>query len=267
MKNPAPVVLFMIQEYEWIPALTGLLSELGVRVERVDSIRELQERWTKDSPDWVVVDAALSRVLAAHLTLPRGGTSTSPGLVIVSESLRENLAEVERRLARFASSVRTLSPVEVFGEISRSLQRKLPRPGATKAEPATILCVDDDPLYLKALARRLTLHGYRVLESPSASEALEAAFRARPDLAIVDILMPGTDGLELTERFSRLSSGPLPVVLLTGVDSEEAALEGFRRGARYLLRKSCDPNKVLDVVDYFVGDLDDQERRAIKERL
>src|SRR6185295_10925508 len=107
MKHHSPLVLFMIQEYDWVPALIGLLSDLGIRVERVDSIRELQERWTEETPAWIVVDGALSRVLAAHLSMPAPDGRESPGMLIVSDGLREGPADVERRLARYASPVKT----------------------------------------------------------------------------------------------------------------------------------------------------------------
>jgi CheY-like chemotaxis protein len=267
MKHAGPAVLFMIQDYEWMPPLEGRLSGLGILTDRVDSIRELNERWTLEPPDWVVVEADLARVMAAHLAPSAWDRSAGPSILIVSERPQEDLGEVERRLGSFSPSVRIVSSGMLFEEITGSLQRKLPKTAPSRGFPATILCVDDDTLYLKALARRLTRYGYRVHVSASASQALEAAVLLRPTLAIVDIMMPGMDGLELTERFSRMSTGPLPVVLLTGLDSEESALEGFRRGARYLLRKGCDPGKVLDVIDYFVGDLDDRKRQALKERL
>lgn len=136
----------------------------------------------------------------------------------------------------------------------------------TNAEPL-ILCVDDDSPYLRSLERTLSRHGYRVQSCGSASDALEAAARNRPDLAIVDIMMPGMDGIELTGRLSRWDGGPIPVVLLTGLSSQESLYQGFTEGARYLLEKPCEPRKILDVVDYFAGDLDEEERRKLKERL
>jgi DNA-binding response OmpR family regulator len=267
MIDSAPAVLLMIQDYDWMPQLEGRLRQSGIRVDRVDSIRELEERWTRESPDWIVVGADVSGVVAAHLAPPASNRNSDSSILVVSENFQQDQGETQRKLGHLSPSVRIVSPEMVFGEISGSLQGKLLKGVPSGRYPATILCVDDDPLYLRGLTRRLTRYGYRVHASPSSTQALEAAVLLRPTLAIVDIRMPGMDGLELTERFSEMSTGPLPVVLLTGLDSEQTALEGFRRGARYLLRKSCNPGKVLDVVDYFVGDLNEREREALKERL
>lgn len=135
-----------------------------------------------------------------------------------------------------------------------------------RTEPL-ILCVDDDTPYLRSLERSLTRHGYRVLACGSASDALEAVSKDRPALAIVDIMMPGMGGLELTGRLSHWAGGSIPVVLLTGLSSDETLYHGFTEGARYVIEKACEPAKILDVVDYFAGDLDPEGRRKLKERL
>jgi two-component system OmpR family response regulator len=136
-----------------------------------------------------------------------------------------------------------------------------------KCTEPLILCVDDESPYLRSLERTLARHGYRVLACASASDALETVSKVRPALAVVDIMMPGMDGLELTHRLSHWDGGPIPVVLLTGLVSEETRYRGFAEGASYLVEKPCEPARLLEVVDYFAGDLDAEARRKLKERL
>ena len=130
-----------------------------------------------------------------------------------------------------------------------------------------ILCVDDDSPYLRSHERTLARHGYRVRACGSASDALDAVSQDRPALAVVDIMMPGMDGLELSHHLSPWDGGPIPVVLLRGLVSEETRYRGFAEGARYRVEKPCEPARILDVVDYFAGDLDREERLRLKERL
>ncbi|MBI3857841.1 MAG: response regulator [Planctomycetes bacterium] len=120
---------------------------------------------------------------------------------------------------------------------------------------------------MRSLDRDLTRHGYEVLTAGSARQALESVSRFRPSLALVDIMMPGMDGLELADKLSHRKSGAIPVVLLTALDSEETVYQGFSRGARYLIHKTREADKLLDVVDFFVGDLSDEEREALKTKL
>lgn len=135
-----------------------------------------------------------------------------------------------------------------------------------KPEPL-VLCVDDDSRYLKSLTRSLSGRGYRVQAFESGRRALESIERDRPAVAVVDVMMPDMDGLELTRRLTHLDGSPIPVVLLTGWPSEETTYRGYFEGARYLIEKPCEPEKILDAVDYFAGDLSDEEREALKERL
>jgi FixJ family two-component response regulator len=135
-----------------------------------------------------------------------------------------------------------------------------------KPEPL-ILCVDDDSRYLNSLSRSLAEHGYRIHAFESGRRALDSIHEERPAAAVVDIMMPDMDGLELTRCLTHQKDGPIPVVLLTGWPSEEMTYRGFFEGARYLIEKPCEPSRILDAVDYFAADLTDQERQALKERL
>jgi CheY-like chemotaxis protein len=131
----------------------------------------------------------------------------------------------------------------------------------------SVLCVDDDLAYLRSLARLLSRAGYRVSAFDDAERALDAIPWVRPDVALVDIMLPGMCGLDLAERIREQSKGRIPVVFLTGLDSDEAFYEGHQHGASYLVEKTETPQKLLDVVQVLAGDLDPAEREALKAKL
>ncbi len=83
---------------------------------------------------------------------------------------------------------------------------------------ATILVVEDHPLNMKLTRKLLTSAGYRVLEAPDAEAGLTAAHEAHPDLILMDIQLPGMDGLEATRN---IKSDPelcaIPVIALTAL--------------------------------------------------
>lgn len=139
----------------------------------------------------------------------------------------------------------------------------------TSREPPSraplLLCVDDDPLFLRSLGRTLGRRGYRIVPCESADQALKSLRRARPDLAIVDVMMPGMDGLELMDTLTQRNR--VPVILLSALTTDEVCYEGHRRGAAFCLTKPCEPDRLLDAVDYLVGDLTEEDRRILKERL
>jgi DNA-binding response OmpR family regulator len=146
-------------------------------------------------------------------------------------------------------------------------------PGRLGAEPVpaptshTVLCVDDDATYLHSLSRFLKRRGYKVYGYESAREALAMLPEIRPELVIVDIMMPGMDGLTLTRRIHEDSKGKVPVVVLTALDSKETYRRSKESGASYCLTKPCKPEDFLNVVDFIAGDLDPEERELLRNRV
>lgn len=97
----------------------------------------------------------------------------------------------------------------------------------TPVRPA-ILLVDDDTSLLGTLSRRLTREGFDVTTAPSGPAALSALERGWPTVVVIDLMMPGMDGMELARRIKRLADLPIIVVsAVTADDSKVGALEEF----------------------------------------
>lgn len=127
--------------------------------------------------------------------------------------------------------------------IARDLARSVAAPAAAaQAEPGRILVVDDTPSSRELLARRLTREGHMVSQAGSGREAL-ALLAALPfDLALVDILMPDMNGIELLARLKedeRLRE--LAVVMVSGLRESEAVVRCIEAGALDYLPKPVDP--------------------------
>jgi DNA-binding response OmpR family regulator len=93
----------------------------------------------------------------------------------------------------------------------------------------TILITDDDPDLLFTLGMQLEADGYQVLSAPSGHVALSLAEKTLPQLAVVDLVMPGMDGFELARRLKRL--GDVPIIMLTALDDEESKVRGLEEYA------------------------------------
>jgi DNA-binding response OmpR family regulator len=107
----------------------------------------------------------------------------------------------------------------------------------------TILVVDDEPKIV-ALARDYLEHaGFAVLTAPDGPAAVEAARRNRPDLVVLDLGLPGLDGLDVTREIRRDSS--LPIVMLTARDDEVDKLVGLELGADDYLTKPFSPRELV----------------------
>jgi two-component system response regulator MprA len=94
---------------------------------------------------------------------------------------------------------------------------------------ANILVVDDDPKITQLLKRALSLEGYSVQTASSGAAGLEEVRVQEPDLVILDVLMPGIDGIEVCRRIR--SAGDTPVLLLTAKDEVADRVKGLDSGA------------------------------------
>jgi len=103
---------------------------------------------------------------------------------------------------------------------------------------ATILVIDDDELVSRTLQRALKVYGHQVMVANSGAEGLKLARRHRPDMFVLDIMMPGTDGYQVCRQ---IRGDPLladlPVLFLTAKAKDEDKIEGFRAGADDYLSK------------------------------
>ena len=102
----------------------------------------------------------------------------------------------------------------------------------------TILVIDDDELVSRTLQRALKLYDYQVMVANSGAEGLHVARRHRPDLLVLDVIMPGTDGYQVCRQ---VRGDPLlkevPILFLTAKSKDEDKIEGFRAGGDDYLAK------------------------------
>ncbi len=121
------------------------------------------------------------------------------------------------------------------------------------AEAAAILIVDDDAAVCWALEQVLRSQGYRVAIAADAAAARRMVRRARPDLVITDVRMPGESGLDLLAGLKQEYPG-LPVVVTTAHGTMETAIEAVARGAFDYLPKPLDLDRTLDLVKRALGE-------------
>ncbi|MEI9898097.1 MAG: response regulator [Chthoniobacter sp.] len=106
--------------------------------------------------------------------------------------------------------------------------------------------MDDEPANIGALAETLADEGYRVLAAISGQAALKSAAKAMPDLILLDICMPGMDGVETCRRLkSDPRTAALPVLFLTANDSTQSLVEGLKAGGVDYITKPFQVEEVL----------------------
>src|ERR1043166_1424783 len=107
-----------------------------------------------------------------------------------------------------------------------------------------VLVVDDDRAVREALERALQLHGYEVALASDGDSALAAVEARTPDALVLDVMMPGLDGLDVTHRLRR-QGNRVPILLLTARDAVGDRVEGLDAGADDYLPKPYDLEELL----------------------
>jgi len=95
--------------------------------------------------------------------------------------------------------------------------------------PRTVLVVEDEPTLATAIAQRITAEGWTTRVAGDGASAVQAALQLKPDLVIMDIMLPVMDGLEATKRI--VAERPVPVLILTARDDETDKVIGLGAGA------------------------------------
>ncbi len=114
------------------------------------------------------------------------------------------------------------------------------------AEPAKILIADDDPHIRRILQFLLEQAGYRVLAACDGREALALVVQERPDLALLDLMMPHLDGFAVLEQIRQdREVCRLPVIMLTAHDRTSSRIRGLRGGANDYVAKPFDQEELL----------------------
>ena len=107
---------------------------------------------------------------------------------------------------------------------------------------ATVLVVDDEPIVREVVVKYLEREGHTTLEAGDGDEARALLERGEPDLVVLDVMLPGTDGLELC-RWIR-SRSELPVILLTARGEEADRIVGLELGADDYVTKPFSPREL-----------------------
>ena len=118
------------------------------------------------------------------------------------------------------------------------------QPDGTPAPEARLLVVDDEPNIVELLSASLRYAGFEVDVARSGTEALQVARRTRPDLLVLDVMMPGMDGFDVVRRL-RAEGLRFPVLFLTARDSTEDKISGLTLGGDDYVTKPFSLEEVI----------------------
>jgi len=114
----------------------------------------------------------------------------------------------------------------------------------------TILIIEDDKFLRELIARKLTEEGFGVSEAVDGEEGIKKIKEEKPDLVLLDLILPGIDGFEVLSQMreeSALSS--IPVIILSNLGQKEDVEKGLKMGAvDYLIKAHFTPGEIIDKI-------------------
>jgi two-component system, OmpR family, response regulator ResD len=122
-------------------------------------------------------------------------------------------------------------------------------PVAQPRRGRTVLVVDDEPTIAEVVARYLERAGYDTATTGDGLEALRIAAERRPDLIVLDLMLPGLAGLDVLRRLDRAGEPRTPVIVLTARGEQDDKLVGLRSGADDYVVKPFSPKELVARVD------------------
>src|SRR2546428_1608440 len=119
---------------------------------------------------------------------------------------------------------------------------------------ATVLVVDDDEDNVRILSTILLGRGYEVRRARDGRSALESVQQQRPDLILLDVMMPGMDGMQVLDHLKLdPKSASIPVIMVTARVQDEDVLAGYQSGAEYYVTKPFSVQQILYAVGLVLG--------------
>lgn len=114
----------------------------------------------------------------------------------------------------------------------------------------TILIIEDDVFLSELMAKKLKDSGFKVVKAIDGQEGLEKAASAKPNLILLDLILPGMDGFEVLKRLkSNPETDSIPVIILSNLGQREDIERGFDLGAQdYLVKAQFTPDEIVERV-------------------
>jgi len=118
---------------------------------------------------------------------------------------------------------------------------------------ARILIVDDSPTELHVLKGMLEKNNFEVLTASNGEEGIERAKQAKPDLVLMDVVMPGLNGFQATRTLTKdAETGHIPVIIVTTKDQETDRVWGLRQGAKDFITKPVVEADLIAKINSFI---------------
>ncbi|KPJ56829.1 hypothetical protein AMJ49_03735 [Parcubacteria bacterium DG_74_2] len=117
-----------------------------------------------------------------------------------------------------------------------------------------ILIIEDDKFLRELIARKLRNENFEIVEAVDGEEGVKKAKEEKPDLVLLDLILPGIDGFEVLQQLKSESEfGKTPVIILSNLGQQEDIEKGFKLGAiDYLIKAHFTPGEIIEKIQKYL---------------
>jgi len=120
---------------------------------------------------------------------------------------------------------------------------------------ARILIIDDSPTEVRVLGGMAKKHGYEVITAETGEQGIEVAKEQKPDLILMDIVMPGLNGFQATHAISKdPATKDIPIIIVSTKGQETDKIWGMRQGASDYVTKPASEDELISKIKALLGD-------------
>ena len=225
-----------------------VLARQGYQVHTASSGREGIEAYRQQRPHFTFLDLRLPDMDGIEVLTRIRRIDPLGTVMILTSAPSDTMERQARELGVTEFLIKGLPVESLVGVVRQATLGSVAASGPAPAEACSILLVDDDPTIRLWLAEALTQRGHRVRAVQDGPTALALVEADRPNLVVLDMCMPGMNGVEVLRRL-RAGNYTGVTMMLTGSQDERLLKEALNLGAIDVVSKTADPERMILAIE------------------
>lgn len=225
-----------------------VLTRQGHEVRMAYSGREGIESFRRNRPGFTFLDLYLPDMTGIEVLKLIRRIDPEGAVLILTAARSEQMEQQARELGVTDYLIKGLPVEALVGAVRQATLQPIESAGAAPSEKFSILLVDDDPAIRLWLSEALTQRGHRVRAAQDGPTALALAAAEPPHLIVLDMHMPGMNGVEVLRRL-RAQNYAGVTMMLTGSEDDQLLKEALSYGTIDIVSKAADPERIVLAIE------------------
>lgn len=225
-----------------------VLTRQGHEVRMAYNGREGIESFRRNRPGFTFLDLYLPDMTGIEVLKLIRQIDPEGAVLILTAARSEQMEQQARELGVTDYLIKGLPVEALVGAVRQATLQPIVSAGAAPSEKFSILLVDDDPAIRLWLAEALTQRGHRVRAAQDGPTALALAAAEPPHLIVLDMHMPGMNGVEVLRRL-RAQNYAGVTMMLTGSEDDQLLKEALSYGTIDIVSKAADPERIVLAIE------------------